>query len=136
MFTNDGYFKNQIVGKDIMQLKNRIIPKGLVPLEKLFDNNDVARSPKITANEGDVEYFNIGTREDPKIIKLSKTLSPEVKQRYINLMKEFPDVFAWSYEDLIFYDTNVIQCVIQIKEDHKPFKQKLRRIDPLLMPLN
>lgn len=51
-------------------------------------------------------------------------------------MKEFPDVFAWSYEDLKFYDTNVIQCVIQIKEDHKPFKQKLRRIDPLLMPLN
>ena len=87
MFSNDGYFKNQIVGKDIMQLKNNIIPKGLVPLEKLFDNNDVARSPKITANEGDVEDCNIGTQEDPKVIKLSKTLIPEVKQRYIVLMK-------------------------------------------------
>jgi hypothetical protein len=87
VFTNDGYFKNQIVGKYIMQLKNNIIPKGLVPLEKLFDNNDVSRSPKITVNDGDVEYCNIGTQEDPKIIKLSKTLSPEVKQRYVNLMK-------------------------------------------------
>jgi hypothetical protein len=87
VFANDGYFKNHIDGKDIMQLKNNIIPKGLVPLEKLFDNNDVANSPKIIANDGDVEDCNIGTQEDPNIIKLSKTLSLEVKQRYINLMK-------------------------------------------------
>jgi hypothetical protein len=29
----------------------------------------------------------------------------------------------------------VIYHVIPIKEDHKPFKQKLRRINPLLLPL-
>lgn len=33
------------------------------------------------------------------------------------------------------YDTSIIQHVILIKEDHKPFKQKLRRINPLLLPL-
>jgi hypothetical protein len=55
MFTKDGYFENHIVGRDIVQLKSNIIPKGLVAFEKLFDNNDVARSPKITINEGDVE---------------------------------------------------------------------------------
>jgi hypothetical protein len=87
MFANDDYFKNQIVGKDIMQLKNNIIPKGMVPLEKFFDNNDVARSPEITTNDDDIEGCNIGTQKDPKIINLSKKLSPEVKQRYINFMK-------------------------------------------------
>jgi hypothetical protein len=60
-FTKDEYFDNQIAGRDIVQLKRNIIPKGLVPLEKLFDNNDVARNPKITVNEGDVEDCNIGT---------------------------------------------------------------------------
>jgi hypothetical protein len=70
-----------------MQLKNNSIPKGLVPLEKLFDNNDVSKSPKITDNDEDVEYCNIGTQEDPKIIKISKTLILEVNQRYISLMK-------------------------------------------------
>jgi hypothetical protein len=54
-FTKEGYFDNQIAGRDIVQLKSNIIPKGLVPLEKLFDNNDVVRSPNITVNEGDVE---------------------------------------------------------------------------------
>jgi hypothetical protein len=55
LFTNDGYFKNQIVGKDIMKIKNNIIPKGLVPLENIFDNNDVVGSPEINVNDGDVK---------------------------------------------------------------------------------
>jgi hypothetical protein len=50
-------------------------------------------------------------------------------------MKDFLDVFAWSYKDLKVYDTKVIQHVIPIKDDHKPFKKKLRRINPLMLPL-
>jgi len=70
VFNNDEFFQNQIVGRDIMKLKINIIPKGLVPLEIFFYNNDVARNPKITANDEDIEDCNIGTQEDPKIIKL------------------------------------------------------------------
>ena len=33
------------------------------------------------------------------------------------------------------YDTNIIQHRIPIKEDQKPFRQKLRRINPKLLPL-
>jgi hypothetical protein len=68
-----------------------------------------------------------------KIIKLSKTLSTEVKKHYIKLMKDFLDVFSWSYDDLKVYDTKVIQHVIPLKEDQRPFKQNLRRINPLLL---
>jgi hypothetical protein len=132
---NDDPFQNQIAGRDIVQLKNNIIPKGLVPLEKLFDENDVARNPKITVNDEDVKDCNIETQENPRIIKFSKMLSPEVKQNYIKLMKDFPDVFSWSYDDLKVYDTKVIQHVIPLKEDQKPFKKKLRWINPLLLSL-
>jgi hypothetical protein len=33
------------------------------------------------------------------------------------------------------YDTSIIQHGIPIKEDQKPFRQKLRRINPKLLPL-
>jgi len=69
-------FQNQIMGRDIIRLKNNIILKGLVPLEKMFDKNDVAKNPKITTREEEMEYYNIGTEENPKMIKLLKTLSP------------------------------------------------------------
>jgi hypothetical protein len=75
----------------------------------------VARSPKNTINEGDAEDCNIGTPKYPKIIKLSRTLSLEVKERYVKLMKEFLDVFACSYDEMKVYGTSIIQHVIPIK---------------------
>ena len=50
-------------------------------------------------------------------------------------MKYFPDVFTWSYDDLKVYDTKMIQHVIPLKEDQKPFEQNLRWINPLLLLL-
>jgi hypothetical protein len=56
------------------------------------------------------------------MIKLSKYLPLSQKQKYVELFKEFIDVFAWNYEDLKSYDTSIIQHKIPIKEDKKPFK--------------
>jgi hypothetical protein len=103
------YYQNVIAGKGIIQLKNNCIPKGLVPLKELFDNNDVAKKPKVTPNEGEAEDYNIGkdynigTEKEPRFIKLSKNLTPGNKERYLKLTKEFSDVFKWSYEDLKVY---------------------------------
>lgn len=91
------------------------MPKGLVPLEYLFDSNDVARKPKMEPLRANIEEFNIGTEDKPKLIKISKALPPEENVKYINLFKEFWDVFAWSYEDLKFYDTSIIQHKIPLK---------------------
>ena len=44
-------------------------------------------------------------------------------------------MFAWSYEDIKAYDKNIIQHKIPIKYDQKPFKKKLRRVNPILLPL-
>ena len=50
-------------------------------------------------------------------------------------MKEFADVFAWEYSDLKTYDTAIIQHGIPLEKDTIPFKQKLRPISPLLLPV-
>ena len=67
-----------------------------MPLEKLFDQNNVAKKPKMSPGCDEIEEVNIGTATQPKIIKLSKTLPPKARQRYIDLMKEYVDVFAWD----------------------------------------
>jgi len=79
-----------------------------VPLERLLDQNDVAKEPKLIPDGDKVEEVNIGTATRPKIIRLSKNLPPEARQRYIDLMKEYVDVFAWDYSDLKAYDTSII----------------------------
>ena len=50
-------------------------------------------------------------------------------------MKKYIDVFTWSYEDLKEYDTSIIQHTIPIKPREKPFRQKLRRINPKMLPV-
>lgn len=72
---------------EIMQLKNNSIPKGLIPLEDLFDKNDFAKNMRVTPNNDEVEDYNIGTNVDKKIIKLSEDLDSENAHKYITLMK-------------------------------------------------
>jgi hypothetical protein len=62
-----------------LQLKDNILPRGLVPLEELFDFNDVAIKQKIEPTGKDLEDYNIGTDKEPKMIKLSKYLPPSQK---------------------------------------------------------
>lgn len=71
-----------------------MLPRGLVPLEELFDFDDVAKKSKIEPIGADVEDYNIGIAENPKIVKLSKSLPPKEKQKYIYLFKEFTNVFS------------------------------------------
>ena len=73
-------------------------------------------------NDIEVEECNIGTEEEPKVIKISKNMTKEYKERYIKLMKEFYDGFTWSYDDLRVYDLGVIQHTISVQRNVKPFK--------------
>jgi hypothetical protein len=123
------------VNHHIVQLPSNHIPKGLVPLERLFDGNEVAVKGKVSNEEADVTKCNIGTEEEPKFIKMSNNLSKEQRDEYTELPREFVDIFAWTYEDLKTYDTSVIEHKIPIKEEGKPFRKKLRQINPMLLPI-
>ena len=123
---------NNLCGKEIMHLKGNTIPRCLVPLDKLFDPNDVAKEPQLVQGCEDVKDVNIGTKYQPKVIKIPRTLSLVAKKKYISLMKEYSYVFSWSYSDLKAYDTSIIQ---HTKKDKIPFKQKMRRMNLKLLPL-
>jgi hypothetical protein len=93
-------FLNNIVDHCIVQLLSNHIPKGLVLLERPFYRNDVAVKGKVSDDNANVMEFNIGTKEDPKFVKLSRSLSKKQRAEYTKLLREFTEVFAWTYEDL------------------------------------
>lgn len=82
-------------------------------MEYLFDQDDVARKPTLVPTEKGVQDVNIGTTDKPKMIKLSKSLFPKVKEKYIHLLSELFDVFTWDYADLKEYDKKIIQHTSQ-----------------------
>jgi len=101
----------------------------------LFDGNDVPIRGGVSNEDVDTTECNIGTQEGPRFVKLSSSLTKEKKAEYIDLLKEFADVFAWTYEDLKTYDISVIEHKIPLKEEAKPFRQNLRQINPMLLPV-
>jgi ribonuclease HI len=54
-------FLNKIANHHIVQLPSNHIPKGLVPLERLFDRNDVVVKGKTSNKDVDIAECNIGT---------------------------------------------------------------------------
>ena len=129
------YAENEISSHKIIELKGNFIPKGLVTLERIFSKDDTSLKPAMWTSEENVMDCNISTKEHLRIVKISKALSVEQRERYIKLLKEYVDIFAWSYEDLKTYDTSIIQHKVPLKPNVKPFRQKLRRINPALFPV-
>ena len=86
MTENSTNLENEDVA--MLQSKYQSLPKGLVPLEELFDLNDVAKKPKLEPIETEVEECNIGSEKNSKMIKLSKTLPTHIKLKYIELFKK------------------------------------------------
>jgi hypothetical protein len=70
----NGELKNKIADKKMLLLKNNEIPKNLIPLERLFDHNDIPLKPSLQPQLDEVEYCNNGTERNPKFVKLSKYL--------------------------------------------------------------
>ena len=64
---------------EVIQLKDNFLPTGLAPLEDIFYSNDLPKKPKMQPINAEIEECNIGTIENPKMIKLSRTLPPDKK---------------------------------------------------------
>jgi hypothetical protein len=58
-----------------------------------------------------------------------------VKSKYVEFLKKYKDVFAWSYDDLKTYDTSVIEHKIPFNHGIKPFRQNMRQVNPILLPI-
>lgn len=95
-------------GHIILKLKGNIIPRGLVPIDRLFNKNYVASKPTTPEMDKQVEDCNIGLEDELQMVRLSEGIASQCKQRYLNLFKVYKDVFSWSYDDLKTFDTNII----------------------------
>ena len=95
--------------KDFIQLKDNHIPKGSVMLESLFE----------------CEKVNIGSEDNPKWVNLGKFCNESKRNRFLELLKEFRNVFSWSYEYLKDFCHEKFTHEIPLKLNVAPFYKKL-----------
>ena len=54
----------------------------------------------IQPHEEPVESVNLGTETDKKEVKIDANLEASVKQRLIQMLHDYVEIFFWSYEDM------------------------------------
>jgi hypothetical protein len=64
----------------------------------------------------------LGTIENPRLIYINELLSPEEEEAYANLLKEFRDVFAWSYKEMSSLDPKIVIHHLAIRDGVAPVK--------------
>ncbi|MCO5592031.1 hypothetical protein L7F22_046025 [Adiantum nelumboides] len=62
--------------------------------------------------------------EEPKLAYIATDPTEEEEQLLIATLKQYKDVFAWSYKDLKGVDPSICQHTIPLKSDAKPSRQR------------
>ena len=81
---------------------------------------------KIEPMEPTFETLNLGNDENPRLIKIGSTLNEQERKDLKELLTEFLEVFAWSYEDMSDIDLEIAQHHIDTHFHMMLVKQKLR----------
>ena len=72
--------------------------------------------------------INLGTKEKRREVRIRTALSPATKKELIDLLWDYSDAFAWSYQDMSGLDTDIVVHRLLLREEYVPVKQKLRRV--------
>ncbi|GKV49781.1 hypothetical protein SLEP1_g56513 [Rubroshorea leprosula] len=114
-----------------------------VSIEKISDSDSSDEEPNPApeafeeggqATTDELKQWNLGTEDDPRPIFLSASLSLEEEVRYVQLLTEYKDVFAWSYKEMPGLDPKVAVHRLAVKHGVRPVKQSQRRFRPDLIP--
>jgi len=77
--------------------------------------------------EDKVIQVDMGSRDHPKPIFISESLSLTGREELISLIRDYINVFAWNYEDMLDLDSQIAMHRLNIKPNVKPVKQQQRR---------
>ena len=73
---------------------------------------------QILPNQEITEAMNLGIEKERKEVKIGTTLSPATRKELIDLLQEYNDVFAWSYQDMLSLDTDIMVQQLPLRGVH------------------
>ena len=69
-------------------------------LAKMYSTGEKRFDETTSAVEESTKEINLGTEDDPRNVTISLNLTPEEEHALLNILKEYKDTFAWTYEDM------------------------------------
>lgn len=77
--------------------------------------------------------INLGIVENPRPTFINANLSHEEEMDYMELLMEYQDIFAWSYDEMLGLDPMVVVYQLEVKNKARVVKQAQRCFCPELI---
>ena len=85
---------------------------------------------EVKPHQEETKVVNLGVGEERKEVKIGTCMSPNVRDELVALLRDYQDIFAWSYQDMSSLSFNIVQHRLPLNLEYSPVKQKLRRMKP------
>ncbi|RDX66507.1 hypothetical protein CR513_54711, partial [Mucuna pruriens] len=79
--------------------------EALVGIERWIDRE----KPKFEASTKDLERVNLREGTEGREVRIGKQLPPDSRAKLIKILKEYANVFAWSYQDMAGLDREIVE---------------------------
>ena len=121
---------NDTSSNELDKLREQLFDKvqstleSILRMEKFYDFQDKFKKAvncKTNSSSMSFEVINLGTKENPQNVNLGSDCTKEERIAFIRLLKEYKDIFAWTYDDLKTFDPNIMQHTIPIDPNIKHF---------------
>ncbi|KAJ9542262.1 hypothetical protein OSB04_028768 [Centaurea solstitialis] len=77
-----------------------------------------------------LEEVVLDLKHPDRKVFVGATLTPDIKNKIISFLQEHSDCFAWSHEDMVGIDPDIISHKLNVDPSFKPIKQKRRKFAP------
>ena len=95
-------------------------------LERLIAQEEREMKP----HQEETELIDLETGEGKKEVKVGTGMTAPIRQGLVTLLKEYQDIFTWSYQEMPGLDLDIVQHKLPLNLGSSPVKQKLRRMRP------
>ena len=100
-----------------------------IDLEKDTDESDLPlemlrlltmEDKQILPHQEVTKLVNLGTDNEKKEVKIGSSLDSSAKKEIMDLLKEYADIFAWSYQDMPRLSTEIVEHQLPMRPECKP----------------
>ena len=116
------YFKDYVIDEVVIILPQKLRPN---PNEEGTVENEIYDGPART------KEINLADEGEPdKLVSIGEHLTEEESEKLRQLLMEYRDCFAWSYQDLKGILEEVVVHTIPLRSDAKPITQRPYMTNP------
>ena len=78
----------------------------------------------------EINRTHVGDGEERKEVKVGTGMSISIRDELVALLRDYQDIFAWSYQDMLGLSPNIVQHRLPLNPGCSPIKRKLWRMKP------